>query len=199
MAKRPSSVTQKLPPEIQGEIVRLRERGKTIDQIMEKLRELAPEADVSRSALGRHVKWLDEEFEDLRRSRQVAEHLSAALEDGRDAHSARINIQLMHNEVFELLRQTRQMARMAEEATEGGVALGLGDRAKAVAAIGRTLANVTRAARTNLDYIAAVRAEAAEAATKEAAGKAAEAAKSQGMSSETAEFIKAFVLGVKAP
>lgn len=196
MAKRPSSVTQKLPPEIQGEIVRLRERGKTIDQIMEKLRELAPEADVSRSALGRHVKWLDEEFEDLRRSRQVAEHLSAALEDGRDAHSARINIQLLHNEVFELLRQTRQMAKLAEE---GGEGIGLGDRAKAVASIGRTLANVTRAARTNLDYIAAVRAEAAETATKEAAGKAAEAAKSKGMSSETAEFIKAFVLGVKTP
>lgn len=197
MAKRPSSVTQKLPPEIQGEIVRLRERGKTLDQILEHLARLAPEADVSRSALGRHVKWLDEEFEDLRRSRQVAEHLSAALEDGRDAHSARINIQLMHNEVFELLRQIRQAAKPAEEGEEGGIRLG--DRAKAVASIGRTLANVTRAARTNLDYIAAVRAEAAETATKEAAGKAAEAAKSKGMSSETAEFIKAFVLGVKAP
>ncbi|WP_439596473.1 phage protein Gp27 family protein [Falsiroseomonas sp.] len=189
-------MTQKLPPEIQGEIVRLRERGKTIDQIMAKLQELAPEADLSRSALGRHVKWLDEEFEDLRRSRQVAEHLSAALEDGRDAHSARINIQLLHNEVFELLRQTRQMARLAEEAGESAP---LGERAKAVASIGRTLANVTRAARTNLDYIAAVRAEAAEVATKEAAGRAADAAKAQGMSADTAEFIKAFVLGVKAP
>lgn len=194
MAKRPSSVTQKLPPEIQGEIFRLRERGKTIDQIREHLARLAPEAEVSRSALGRHVKWLEEEFADLRQSRLVAEQMRVALEDGDDADSARVNIQYLHTEVFELLRLNRKALREAQAA---GQEIDLAERAKSAAAIGRTLANVTRAARTNLDYIAAVRAEAAEAATKEAAGKAAEAARSQGMSSETAEFIKAFVLGVK--
>lgn len=194
MARRRSTVA-KLPPELREEIGRLREGGKTIDEILQHLREMSAEAEVSRSALGRHVQWLDQEAEDLRRSRRIAEYLHGAVDDGKDALTARVNIEYLHNEMYELLRIMRQSAREAEaEGQKPDVA----GRAKAVMAIGRTLANVTRAARTNLDYITAAEKRAAERATKEAAGRAAEAAKAKGMSSETAEFIKAFVLGVKA-
>ncbi|MBX9873363.1 MAG: DUF3486 family protein [Beijerinckiaceae bacterium] len=193
MARRPSSVT-KLPPEIQGEITRLRERGKTIDEIRQHLARLVPEAEVSRSALGRHVKWLDEEFEDLRRSRQVAEHMHAALEEGSDAHSARVNIHLLHSEVFELQRLMRKAARDAEAA---GESIDLAERAKSAAAIGRTLANVTRAARTNLDYIEAVRQQAAEAATKEAAGKVQAVAEEAGLSADLRAKFRRTLLGLR--
>ena len=53
---RPSTI-QRLPTEVRELIAELREEGRTIDEVLEKLRELR--LDVSRSALGRHVKQLD--------------------------------------------------------------------------------------------------------------------------------------------
>ena len=62
---RPSSISR-LPPEIREAIGALRQDGRTIDEILAKLRELAPAAEVSRSALGRHVQVLDRIGEQLR-------------------------------------------------------------------------------------------------------------------------------------
>jgi len=53
---RPSSI-ERLPAELRELIGHLRERGRTIDEILAKLAEL--DVDVSRSALGRHVQHLD--------------------------------------------------------------------------------------------------------------------------------------------
>ncbi|MGZ8371111.1 MAG: phage protein Gp27 family protein, partial [Caulobacteraceae bacterium] len=64
----PSSI-DKLPPEVRALIGELREkRGCTIDEIMDKLREL--EVDVSRSAVGRHVRKLADIGAEMRRSRE---------------------------------------------------------------------------------------------------------------------------------
>ena len=48
---------KRLPKEIRDEIGRLRENGRTLQEIMAKLREL--DVDVSQTTLWRHVKQLD--------------------------------------------------------------------------------------------------------------------------------------------
>src|SRR5690606_36749791 len=90
---RPSSI-DRLPPEIREEIGRLRARGRTIDEILAKLREL--DVDVSRSALGRHVKQLDQIGEELRRSRAIAEAMVERFGDAPESKVARLNIELAH-------------------------------------------------------------------------------------------------------
>lgn len=97
---RPSTI-DRLPPEIREEIGRLRTRGRTIDEILGKLREL--DVDVSRSALGRHVKQLDQIGEELRRSRAIAEQLVERLGDAPESRTARLNIELMHSLVLKCL------------------------------------------------------------------------------------------------
>ena len=79
MAKTPRRVPSsidKLPVEVRELIGRLREQGATIDDILAKLGEL--DVEVSRSALGRHVKGLAEVGEQGRHARSVLailEHL----------------------------------------------------------------------------------------------------------------------------
>ena len=51
------STIKRLPKAIQERIGELREAGRTIDEILAKLAEL--DVEVSRSALGRHVKALE--------------------------------------------------------------------------------------------------------------------------------------------
>jgi hypothetical protein len=97
---RRSSIAR-LPAEIREAIGRLRNDGRTIEEILAKLREL--NAEVSRSALGRHVKQLDEIAEQLRNSRAVAEALIARFGEEPDNRVARLNIELMHGIVMKLL------------------------------------------------------------------------------------------------
>tara|TARA_B000000460_G_C21481316_1_gene377159 strand:- start:26 stop:271 length:246 start_codon:yes stop_codon:yes gene_type:complete len=68
----PSSI-DRLLPSIQELIGRLRREGRTIDEIRAKLMEL--DVDVSRSALGRHVKSLADVQRRMRDSREIANAL----------------------------------------------------------------------------------------------------------------------------
>lgn len=96
------STIDQLPPEVREEIGRLRQAGRTIDQILGKLRELDIDPP-SRSALGRHVKQLDQIGEELRRSRTVAEALVERFGDAPESKSARVNIELMQALVMKCL------------------------------------------------------------------------------------------------
>ncbi len=64
---RPSSVDQ-LPDDIRAEIGRLRMQGVTIDGILVHLRQLHGATQVSRSALGRHIKGIEKLGERIRRA-----------------------------------------------------------------------------------------------------------------------------------
>jgi DNA-binding transcriptional ArsR family regulator len=84
------STIRRLPAELREMIARLRQNGLTIDEIMAKLHEL--DVGVSRSALGRHIKLLDEATGgDLGMAREIAglrrdiNRLSAALRRHLDA------------------------------------------------------------------------------------------------------------------
>ena len=55
---RPSSIDQ-LPETVRAEIGRLRQNGRTIDEILAHLRKLDGIAPISRSALGRHLQHME--------------------------------------------------------------------------------------------------------------------------------------------
>jgi biotin operon repressor len=97
---RQSSI-RRLPAEVRELIGDLRERGRTIDEVLEKLREL--DVEVSRSALGRHVKQLDAIGAEIRRSRTIAEALVRRYGEAPESRTARLNIELMHAFINKLM------------------------------------------------------------------------------------------------
>lgn len=187
---RPSSISR-LPSEIREAIGRLRQDGRTIDEILAKLREL--DVDVSRSALGRHVQVLDKLGERLRQSRALAEGLARGLGDKPADAVTRANIELMHDAVFNLL----QDAAMAED-EEGEALRAMVRSPKAAALLAETLERLVKASRGNVAFVEAIEARVA-AKTKTAAAEAAtQTARARGLSADTAEAIKAAIFGVKS-
>lgn len=102
MAKRPSSI-DRLPEEVRDWIGRLREQGRTLDEIIAKLRELDVEALPSRSALHRHLAKAEAIAERLRKSRTVADVIVRRLGEAEPDKATRLNIELMHQAVFDML------------------------------------------------------------------------------------------------
>jgi hypothetical protein len=98
---RPSKV-KRLPPEIREEIDKLLERSVPLDEILAKLRELGV-GDVSRSGLGRYKQEIDAVGERIRRSREIADALVRRLGDAPESRQARLNIELMHSVILDLV------------------------------------------------------------------------------------------------
>ena len=178
----PSSI-DKLPPEIRELIGRLRENGATSDQIKAKLDEL--DADVSRSALGRHIKGLAEIGERLRHSREVATALVSRFGDEPDNRVARLNIELMHGLVMQAITATTE----GEDGEPGGAVTFTPEDTMFLA---RSLHSLATAQKTDTDRLLKVRVEVAKEAAKavETVGKA------KGLTKETMDAIKHAVLGI---
>ena len=96
-----NSSIDRLPSEIREKIGQLRQAGKTIDEILEKLKEL--DIDVSRSALGRHCKQLEEVSKSIRQSRIVAEALAKNFGDEGENKVSQVNIELMHSLILKMM------------------------------------------------------------------------------------------------
>lgn len=179
---RPSSI-DRLPPEVREQIGRLRDAGRTIDEILAKLREL--DVDVSRSALGRHVKQLDAIGEEIRRSRGIAEQLVQRFGEAPENRTARLNIELMHGLVMKLL-----VGEDGEAVTLDG---------KEAFFIASSLQKLSQAAKQDVDREAAIknqwRAE-IEAKAKAAAGEATGELKKAGLSEEAIRKIETEILGI---
>ncbi|WP_431281647.1 phage protein Gp27 family protein [Humitalea sp. 24SJ18S-53] len=175
---RPSSV-QKLPEEVRGLIGALRENGRTLDEILAKLREMLADDDVpSRSALGRHIKGMAHLGERMRKAREISESLRQKLGVGEE-RTAALNIELLHAAVLDIFLDADEGEPVSLEK--------MGELAKIV----RALATARKAdADTTLKIRTAALADAAKAA--EGAGKAA------GLTAATIETIKARIMGVKA-
>jgi hypothetical protein len=188
---RPSSV-DKLPEEVRIEIGRLRGLGWTIDQILEHLRGLLDQAP-SRSALGRHIQGLDRLGEKMRRSRQVAEALVRELGDAPESRAARLNIELLHSAILDL----HMRAAEGEEIDEFGKAT-LNGNPEGAMMLAKALDHLTRASRSNADFVQKIEARAAEHAKREAATAVETVAKERGISGDTLEAIKAGIFGVRA-
>jgi len=178
---RPSSI-DRLPKELRELIGRLREEGRTLDEILAKLNELG--ADVSRSALGRHAKTLADVGERMRRSRVMAEALTARFGDQPDNQVARMNMELMHGMVFELIT-----AAAGSEDEEGEPVM---LDPKGVKFLAGALKDLASAQKVDADRTIKLREEFA----KEAVAKVESVGKARGMSADTVEAIKHAVLGV---
>ena len=153
------------------------------------------QSQVSRSALGRHVKGLDVIGERLRRSRMVAEALVHELGDAPESKAARLNIELMHNALLDLFMSD----------ADGGDINELGKAAlkgnpEGVMQLSRALADLARASKTNADYIEQAEKRAERRALTAAAAVVDEVAKETGggLTGETVEKIKARIFGIAA-
>lgn len=177
------SKIDRLPPEVRETIGALRKLGFTIDEILAKLRELESPgaAEISRSALGRHVKSLDAMAERVRWSRGAAEAIMARLGED-EGRTARLNIELMHASLMDLLA-----------GGEDGVAITL-DPEKAML-LSRAVRDLTTAARHDAEREIKVRRETAAKAAKAATG----AARKAGLSAEAIAAIERDVLGIVRP
>lgn len=178
---RPSSI-DRLPAEIRERIGSLRREGATIDEIMAKLEELR--VDVSRSALGRHVKSLAQIAARMRESRAVAESLVAQFGDEPDNRLARVNLELMHSVVMQTITAA------APDPETGEMQPVTFDPEQAMF-LSRAMQSLASAEKTNSDRIIKAR----EMATKDAAKKVESAGRAKGLSADTVDFIRKAVLG----
>lgn len=178
---RPSTI-DRLEPEIREMIAQLRvDRGWTIDEIKAQLEKLG-QGHVSRSALGRHIRSIEDVSADLRETQVYAEALARETGSTDQSRMLDVNTQLLQANMFKLMLAVRD-----------GEALQLGPKdAKDFADALRSIA-LTR--KTELDVIERAEKRAAEKATKEAAEKAVTAARSKGLSTDTVEAIRFAVLG----
>lgn len=191
MARRPHkknrpSTIDKLLPDLQALIGNLRGQGRTIDEIRAKLLEL--DVEVSRSALGRHIKSLAEAQVMMQRSRQMAEALVREFGAEPDDKMARLNIELAHGMLMRLMTSVD-----IDEATgeAGPIVLSPED----TMFIARAVQSLASASKTTEEKVQK-RIEAAKAAAvKESAEKATKEARNQGLSKETVDAIRFAVLG----
>lgn len=190
---RPSSI-DKLPPEIRAAIGKLRQAGHTIDEILAHLADM--QSQVSRSALGRHIKGLDAIGEKLRRSRTVAEALVRELGDAPESQAARLNIELMHNTILDLFMHGADGE--ADGQVDGFGKATLSGNPEGAMMLAKALDHLARASKTNVDFLAAAEKRATEKAKAEAAEAVESVAKAKGLTSETVAEIKASIFGVKS-
>jgi biotin operon repressor len=101
---RPSKI-DKLPPDIKGQINRLRSDGAEIDDIVAYLAEATPEK-ISRSAVGRHVKKLGEITNRINEARAIAEGVAPTLANKDDGQLLNLNVELLHSATMRLLSAT---------------------------------------------------------------------------------------------
>ncbi len=177
----PSSI-DKLPTEVRELIGQLREQGVTIDAILAKLQDL--DVEVSRSALGRHIKGLAEVGEQLRRSREIATALVSRFGEEPDNRVGRLNIELMHGLVMQAITATAE--------GEGGEVLPVTFTPEDTMFLARSLQSLATAQKTDTDRLLKVRVEAA----KDAAKAAETVGKAKGLTKETMDAIKHAVLGI---
>lgn len=186
---RPSSI-DRMPEAIRLEIGRLRQNGATIDAIIAHLRTMHGIAP-SRSALGRHVRGMDKVAEKIRRSREVAEALVRQLGDAPEGEAARLNIELLHSQVLEVLMRSAD----GEEIDANGAAALAGDP-EGIMFFAKTLDHLSHASRNNIEFIGKAEARAAERAKKDAAKAVDAVGRAKGISAETIDAIKRGIFGM---
>lgn len=180
---RPSSI-DRLDPEIREMIAHLRvDKGYTIEEIQAAVEiEIGKARTPSRSALGRHVRSLEDVNADLREVQVYAEALAKKQGDGTQSQLLDINLQLLQANMFRLMLASKDGEGIQLNPKESK------DFADALRSIALTR-------KTDLDVIEKEKKLAAEKATVEAADRATTAARQKGLSKETVEQIRYAVLG----
>ncbi|MBP2301296.1 DUF3486 family protein [Azospirillum picis] len=185
------STLDRLPKEIREELGRLREDGWTIDELLHKLQELRAagrhDLDVSRSAVGRYVQGMDKVGEQLRQSRAMAEALVRQLGDEPDTKVARLNIELGHSLIMNL------MTGMAGGGTEGDDGQPVQLDPEQVMFLTSSIQKLASARKTDAELILRLQTE----ADKRAIAAMEATAKRKGLSADTIADIKKDFLGIR--
>ncbi|ESQ78499.1 DUF3486 family protein [Asticcacaulis sp. YBE204] len=186
MTKRsqPSSIDI-LPEDTKALIGKLRLQGRTIDEINDHLKSM--DVEVSRSALGRHVKKLAVLGERMRRSRDMAASLVDRFGDQPDNKVARMNLEMMHTLILDVMT--------AETTDEEGEPMPVTLDPEQVNYLASALRSLTSAQKTDEDRMFKIKAELA----KEAAKAVDTVSRSQGLTPESARMFREAVLGVVKP
>lgn len=165
---RPSGF-KRLPPEVRDLIGSLRTQGRTIDEILDALKPL--EITVARSTLGDWTKKIDAVAAKMEQSRIMADALVQRLGSTPESKTARLNMQMMHAALYQVFEQVLT--------GEEGKALSTQEAMQ----LAKAMDHITRAAKTDAEFIAKTREEARkeaearlDAALDEAAGQAKEKA-----------------------
>jgi len=188
---RASSIT-KLPETIREKIALLRDQGRTLNEIMAALNDL--DVDVSRSALGRYTKKMDQVAEDLRRSRELALAVSRQFGDQETSLVARTNMEILHSLLMKLM-----IGAVAGSATKKDGDKNVEIEAREAMFLSTALEKLTRAGKVDFEgQLLAAREKERGAALRSAAEKAVDEARKQGLSAPTIAAIKARILGVEA-
>lgn len=185
---RPSSIDQ-LEPEIREEIGRLRGHGHTLDEILAALRELGAE-EISRSALGRHVKNMEQIGAKLRHSRNIAEALVRQLGDAPASRSAQLNIELLHSVILDLNLASE------EKADADGLAA-LRGNPEGIMLLAKAIDHLTKSSKADIDNQKAIEERVEKRINAKNAVAIKDVAKEKGLSQETVDAIRARILGVK--
>lgn len=185
MAKRRQlSTIDKLPPQIRELIAELRQdHGQTVDQILARLQEL--KVEVSRSAVGRHLKGLAELGDQMARDREMAKVLVSRFGDEPD-HMTRMNLQLMQGVIMRIATATAQ--------EEDGTTRPVTFDAEEAMFLSSALQKIVSAQKSDTDRNVILKREAAKEAA--AAVDKVAARIGGGMSKETVAAIKAEILGI---
>lgn len=184
MSKRPSSI-DRMDPQVRDWIGRLRDQGRTLDEIIAKLRELDIDALPSRSALHRHLQKAEEVAERIRKSRAVADVIVRRLGESDPDKTTRMNIELMHNVLFEIASRTSD--EDGEPVTFEPMEAML---------LAKALDHLGKAAKDDVARTVTIEKRAADRARAEAAKAVDAVAGESGLSADTIEQIKAKILGV---
>lgn len=182
----PSSI-DRLPEEIRDQIADLRQRrGKTIDEIMTHLALM--NVEVSRSAVGRHVKSMAEIGESLRKSQAMAKFVVEEFGGETDDRVGRANIALLQGALLEIITE--------RPTDDDGAPITLG--AEEAKAISLSLQRLISSQRMDADRQLRLRKDAREEMAKEAAAVVDNIAKREGgLTRDTIAAIKAEILGIK--
>lgn len=181
------STIEKLPREIRDQIVALRNKNHTLDEIMAHLAKLDMDVDVSRSALGRYSKKIDQVAETIKRSQILASAITEKFGSEDSSRVSRANLEVMHALLQKLM--------IGADDNNEGIKLD----AKDAMFLATALEKIAKADKSHVETQIKVAEERARTEAKtEAADTAAKEARRQGLSAETIEAIKSRILGVEA-
>ncbi len=177
----PSSI-DKLDQEVRELIGKLRmDHGWTIDEILQRLQDMGQ--SVSRSALGRHVRTLQDISAEMREAQAMATALAREVGDADQSRMLDVNAQLLQANMFKLMLA-------ANEQDGEGVTL----KASEAKAFADALRSIALTRKTDMDLLERTEKRAADKARLEAADAAKGAAKAKGLDADTANFIYDSVL-----
>lgn len=187
---RQSSI-KKLPPEIRDKIGALLDQGRTLTEIVTHLSSL--DVQVSRSALGRYKQHIDKVSERIRRSREIAEAIVRNQGDAPESKTARLNIELLHGVLNDMLMQvpTPEEAEAAEKDGDGeAAAMMLTLSPRGAMELAKAVDHLSRASKQDADLITKMREEAQQQAAKQMEKAVKEAARKDGGKTSAEEVLK---------